>query len=276
MKICVTGGCGFIGSALVKRLIRAEHEVTVLDTYFTGHPGNLGDALQECAVIQGSVTNWDAVRRAMSGCHMVYHLAARMDVSHKPRHAAAIMQTNVMGTVWVLTMARSMGVQRVIFASSAAVYGNAYPCVEDGPYCPISIYGASKSMAEDACRVFNALGLDTVVLRIFNVYGNGGHGVVNVFQDGGNTIYGDGQQTRDFIHISDVVNALVGAQEWDSAIYNIGTGIETSILNLWAMIRGNAPPVFQPRVTNHINKSVADLGRVRRLWKARRKLEKCV
>ena len=267
MKVLVTGGAGFIGSHLVKRLLRMDAEVTVLDTFFTGHPDNLGEAYggPNLQVIQGSVTNWDAVRRAMSGAFIVYHLAARMDWSEKPRHAAIIAQTNIMGTVWVLTMARAMGVPRVIFTSSAAVYGDVYPGFEDGPCRPISVYGASKLAAEVFCRGFTALGSEVVVLRWFNVHGLGGHGVVDVFKDGGGVVYGDGGQTRDFVHVSDVVNALIAAQDWAPGTYNVGTGVETTIMGLWHLIRNEDEPTFES-ARREIWRSYADREKVGHLW----------
>lgn len=275
MKALVTGGAGFIGSHLVKRLLKMDAEVTVLDTFFTGHPSNLGDAYggPNLQVIQGSVTNWDAVRRAMSGAFVVYHLAARMDWSERSRHAAVIVQTNAMGTAWVLTMARAMGVPRVIFTSSAAVYGDVYPGFEDGPCRPISVYGASKLAAENLSRVFNTLGSEVVILRLFNVYGPGGRGVVDIFQDGGGVIYGDGGQTRDFVHVSDVVNALVAAQDWEPGTYNVGTGVETTIMGLWHLIRHEDEPAFEP-ARREIWRSYADLEKVKHLWSPRKELVK--
>ncbi len=278
MTVVVTGGCGFIGSHLVRRLLRDEHTVSILDTFYTGHPSNLGDCYPECSVIQGSVTNWDAVRRAMSGCHMVYHLAARMDWSKKPRHAAALVKTNVMGTTWVLTMARAMGVQRVVFTSSASVYGSVFPGIEGGPCLPVSTYGSSKLAAEAICRGFNVTGLEVVVLRLFNVHGIGGHGVVEAFKGGGNIVYGDGAQTRDFVHVSDVVNALIGAQGWYPTIYNVGTGNETTISGLWHKLRGDKfgdeEPQYIPSSTGGIDRSYADLDKVGQVWKAKRGLVK--
>lgn len=272
MKALVTGGCGFIGSHLVHRLLREGVEVSILDTFFTGHPSRLGDAYQDCAVLQGNVTNWDAVRRAMQGAHIVYHLAARMDWTDKDRHPARLFNTNTMGTTWVLTMARAMGVQRVIFASSAAVYGNLVPGFESASCIPCSVYGASKLAAEAACHAFNALGLETVTLRLFNVYGSGGHGVYDLFQNGSNVIYGDGSQSRDFIHVSDVVNAMIAAQKWDGGIYNVGTGIETTIAGLWHKLRGGEEPEFKSERMGDIYRSYADTTKTDRLWKARKRL----
>lgn len=271
--ILVTGGCGFIGSHLVQRLRRDGQDVSILDTFLTGHPSNLGDDALDCSIIQGSVTNWDAVRRAMNGCHVVYHLAARHDWSQKRRHPMALGKTNAWGTDVVLTMARAMGVHKVVFTSSASVYGNVYPGAEGDPCRPCSIVGATKLAAEAYCHGFNALGQpEVVILRLFNVYGPRGHGVVNVFQDGGNVIYGDGLQTRDFVHVSDVISALVAAQQWDAGVYNVGTGVETTIEGLWRVLRGDEEPEYEPFPPWELGRSFADTTKVEGLWKPHKEL----
>jgi UDP-glucose 4-epimerase len=269
MKALVTGGCGFIGSHLVRRLLKEGHSVSILDTFFSGRPSNLGDCLSKCGVIQGSVTNWDAVRQAMRGCHVVYHLAARMDWTGNLRHPDVLNKTNAWGTSIVLTQARAMGVQQIIFASSAAVYGDFIPGVEGGPCLPVSMYGASKLAAESICQGFNALGLEIVTLRLFNVYGPGGHGVVNSFLDGGDTINGDGSQTRDFVHVYDVVDAMMKAQGWEPGIYNVGTGNETTIGGLWHTIHGDGEPKQGPAQNYEVYRSFADMEKTGRLWAAR-------
>lgn len=272
MKALVTGGCGFIGSYLVKRLLKEGHSVSIIDTFFSGHPSNLGDCLSKCGVMQASITNWDAVRRAMQGCHVIYHLAARMDWTDNLRHPDVLNKTNAWGTSVVLTQARAMGIQQVIFTSSAAVYGNFVPGVEGGPCLPISMYGASKLAAENICQGFNALGLEVVILRLFNVYGLGGRGVINSFLNGGNIIYGDGLQTRDFVHIYDVIDAMIAAQRWEPGVYNIGTGNETTIMGLWRMLHGEDEPEIKPERPGDIFRSFADTKKIGRIWKARHEL----
>jgi len=191
-----------------------------------------------------------------------------MDWSNSPQHPAKIFSTNTHGTAEVLTAAREAGVQKVVFASSAAVYGNVVPGVVGGPCLPMSCYGASKLAAEAICEAFNNLGLETVVLRLFNVYGEtGSHSVVDAFAKGcSKVITGSGQQTRDFVHVLDVVRALRGAYYWDAGIYNIGTGVETSILDLWKMIKADQEPEYAPAMPYDVIRSCADLNHVRDLW----------
>jgi UDP-glucose 4-epimerase len=107
---------------------------------------------------------------------------------------------------------------------------------------------------------------------LFNVYGPRGRGVVNVFQDGGNVIYGDGLQTRDFVHVSDVVNALVAAQQWDPGVYNVGTGVETTIEGLWHILRGDEVPMYRPFPPWELGRSFADTSKVEGLWKPHKEL----
>lgn len=277
MKVLITGGCGFVGSHLARRLIGEEHSVNILDTFFTGHPRKLGDAYQSglCAGFQGSVTNWDAVRRAMRGCHVVYHLAARQDWSDKPRHVGALTRTNVMGTAWVLTMARAMGVQKVIFASCAEVYGDVAPGVEYKlpHFSTLSPFGATKLAGEALCHAFNNWGLETVILRLFTVYGPGGRSLVEYFKDGGDVIHGDGSETRDFVHVSDVVNAMICSWQWDPGIYNVGTGVETTVMGLWRILWGDEQPTFAPPRRWDMYHSFADTERTESLWKPTRSIE---
>ncbi len=209
----------------------------------------------------------------MKGVNVVYHLAARLDWSSRPRHPIVLVKTNTLGTACVLTQARAMGVHKVVFASSAAVYGNVIPCAESNPLMPVSVYGASKAAAESICHVFSDLGVDVVILRLFNVYGPGGKGVANIFKDSPDAvIYGDGNQTRDFVHVKDVVEAMVLAAKWDPGVYNIGTGNEVTIAGLWRSIREDDPQHKRGRLFE-VFRSFADTSRVDPLWKAQRRLE---
>jgi UDP-glucose 4-epimerase len=163
-------------------------------------------------------------------------------------------------------------VQKVIMASSWEVYGNVMPSVEDMPCNPITPVGASKLAAEIAGRLYTQIGLDVVILRLFEVWGEGGHSAVETFAAGRREIEGDGTQTRDFVHIDDVVAALCRAYQWDAGIYNLGSGVETAILGLYRLLRTDEP-VFIPPRQNLIMRSCADLERVGDLWRAKHLLE---
>jgi UDP-glucose 4-epimerase len=271
IRVLVTGGFGFIGTHLVHSLVDKDYDVCIFDSLLSGNKGSVAGL--GCSAMQHTVCNYDAVRRAMEGVTIVYHLAARMDWNQSPQHPAKLFSTNTHGTVEVLTAAREAGVQKVVFSSSAAVYGNVVPGSVGGPCLPISCYGASKLAAEAACEAFNNLGLEVVVLRIFNTYGDGGHGVVNAFQNGSGVIHGNGQQTRDFVHIKDVVRALLGAYYWDAGTYNIGTGVETSVLDVWKMLYPASEPEYASARPYDIIRSCADLTTVQDVWKAKTTLE---
>ena len=256
-RILVTGGCGFIGSHLCRRILKEGYKPVIFDTMLTGSADNLGDAVSQCSFVRGRVTNRDALARAMSGVSVVYHLAARNDISDRPYHNAAIFTTNVMGTVWVLTQARNLGVHKVVIASAADVYGNVVPGQVGGLLRPDSVFGASKRAAEIVCDSFAQVGMEIVVLRLYDVYGPGSHSIVDRFKAGSRVIYGDGSQTRDFIHVDDVVAALWRARRWDSGIYNVGTGIETTVLGLYNLIHTDEPD-FQPVPEGDLYRSCSD------------------
>lgn len=257
-KILVTGGCGFIGSHLCRRILAEGYKPVILDTMLTGTASNLGDVISQCSFVRGRVTNRDALARAMAGVSVVYHLAARDDVSDRPYHHASILTTNVMGTAWVLTQARNLGIHRVVFTSAADVYGNVVPGVVGGLLMPDSVFGASKRAAEIVCQAFVQLGMEVVILRLYEVYGPGGRSSVEVFKAGSKEVYGDGSQTRDFIHVDDVVDILWSARKWDSGIYNVGTGIETTIMGLFHLVHGDKLSHFQPVPEGDLYRSCAD------------------
>lgn len=238
----MTGGFGYIGGHLVKRLLGDGWDVTLLDTMFNAKPWEWGVLQDRMYIINASVCNPDAVRRAMHEVSVVYHLAARMDWNTEPKHALRMFKTNVIGTVTVLSVARAAGVDNVVLASSAAVYGDVIEAEEYGPVHPVNTYGCSKLAAEVACIDHCNLGMDVKILRLYNVWG-GQHSnsVVGKMFQPGFVLYGDGKQTRDFIYIDDVVDALVAAKNWDPLIYNVGTGCEAVIIGLYRRLIGGEP-----------------------------------
>lgn len=244
MHALITGGQGYIGYHLTRALLEKGYAVTTLDTGFSAKPVALLQHNGRLVRHQASVANPDAVGRALQGVDVVFHLAARYDWDISPRHPLRLFETNTMGTATVLAMARKAGVDRVIFTSSAEVYGNIVGAKPTDPCVPVTMFGASKLAAEAVCRGFYQQGMEIIILRLYNVYGREGScSVVDKFINGANTIYGDGMQTRDFVHIDDVVRALVNAMDWDSNIYNIATGEEITINGLWTLTH---PPEWQP------------------------------
>lgn len=244
--ILVTGGAGFIGSHLVEAF-DPDNDVRVLDD---GSTGDLDDLPADVSLVEADVRDAEAVEAAVSGVDLVYHLAAVVSVDASiadPRRSHSI---NVGGTLTVLDAAREAGA-RVVATSSAAIYGEPadLPISEDAPAAPRSPYGVDKLAADHYTRRYHDLhDLDTVVLRPFNVYGPGQSGeyagVISTFNRQANagdpiTVHGDGAQTRDFVHVEDVVDAfrLAGTTDHVGEAFNIGTGEAISIRELAETVR---------------------------------------
>jgi UDP-glucose 4-epimerase len=236
----VTGGAGFIGSHIVDRLLGDGYQVRVLDNFSTGKRENLPDS-GDLEIITGDVGSFDDVHEAMKDVELVFHEAAIASVPKTIHDPLASHTTNYLGTLNVLEAARQQGTKRVVFASSAAVYGDLpeLPKREDMPLKPLSPYAVDKLASEYACQVYTHLhGLETVCLRYFNIYGprqdpgSPYSGVISIFADRLKkgerpVIYGDGEQTRDFVFVSDVVEANIKAATVDKAagrVINIATG----------------------------------------------------
>ena len=254
-KVVVTGGAGFIGSKLVGALLGRGYSVVVLDNFYSGSVENLQEffGYGGLEVVRGDVRDKCVVRRVMDGAGSVVHLAALIDVEASVKNPFETHDVNVNGTLNVLEEAVKAGVDRVVFASSTAVYGdiNPLPLKEEYPVYPISPYAASKVSAESYCKAFNrCYGLETVVLRYFNVYGpgqmnNAYSGVITKFLNNALrgkplVVYGDGWQTRDFVYVNDVVEATVTALENNNAVgetFNVCTGRSTSVNELVQIIK---------------------------------------
>jgi nucleoside-diphosphate-sugar epimerase len=255
MRYLVTGGAGFIGSHLIERLVQDGAQVTVLDDLSTGRRMNLRVIRDRIRFIRGNVARLEVCRRAMQGVDYVFHQAAVTSVPQSTRNPLAAHHTNVTGTLNVLLAAREAKVRRVVYAGSTAAYGDAaqLPHHEALLPNPLSTYAASKLAGEAYCQAFwRTHGLETVVLRYFNIFGprqnlDSQYGaVVPLFiaaalRSDPPVIYGDGAQTRDFTFVTNVVDANVlachaPAEQAAGAVFNIGCGIGTSIRELWQQI----------------------------------------
>jgi len=250
-KVLVTGGAGFIGSHLVDRLLAEGFEVWVLDDFSAGRMQNISchRNKMEFHLVRGDVRDVDLVRKVVEDVDVVFHEAALVDVALSIKNPVLFNEVNVVGTLNLLKACVDSGVKRFVFASSAAVYGDSKPAEkrEDMLPEPISPYGVSKLAAENYVQVFNAsYGFETVCLRCFNVYGSrqsfGSRysGVITAFicrllKGEPPIVHGDGKQTRDFVHVNDVVSANMLALESKKAVggvFNIASGTATTVCEL--------------------------------------------
>jgi len=246
MHALVTGGAGFIGSNLAGRLLADGRRVTILDNFSSGHRSNLG-ALGGARIVEGDVRDGAAVAKAMEGAGVVFHLAASVGNKRSIDDPILDAEVNVMGTLRVLEAARSAGVRKLVASSSAGIFGElkTLPIGERHPAEPDSPYGASKLCAEKETLAFGRLfGMETVCLRYFNVYGPhqrfdayGNVIPIFVFQMLAGErlkIFGDGRQTRDFVHVRDVVEANIRAAAAPGVrgAFNIGSGSRIAINGL--------------------------------------------
>jgi len=262
-RYLVTGGAGFIGSHLVHTLLDQGADVRVLDNFSTGKRENLSGLANELEVLEGDVRDRAVVETAVRGVDIVFHQAAFVSVPESMEKPQTCFEVNVAATLALFDAARLAGVQRVVFASSAAVYGESdiLPLNETMPTQSLSPYAASKRTSEIYARMYTQVfGLDVVALRYFNVYGPRQRpdsmyaAAIPIFIRrllGGKpvTIFGDGSQTRDLIYIRDVVRANLMAAEHPDApgqIFNVCTGQETRILDLLEVLFDLFPGVQEP------------------------------
>jgi UDP-N-acetylglucosamine/UDP-N-acetyl-alpha-D-glucosaminouronate 4-epimerase len=288
----VTGGAGFIGSHLVEKLLASAHHVRVLDNLSTGQRENLKEVEGRFEWCQADAADRDAVEKAMRGIDGVFHLAAVPSVRSAGENPLLNQRSGEMATLVVLDSACRAGVKRVVYSSSAAVYGDTEaPLInEQTPTRPISFYGLSKLASEGYCRLFSSHypGLDTVSLRYFNVFGHRQSasspysGVIAIFMRClldkiPPTIFGDGRQTRDFIEVSEVVAANIVAMESKKALcgecFNVATGTSVSVLQLWDffadMTGSNIGPQFAAARAEDIKHSRADISKLEQAFRWR-------
>jgi len=290
-KILVTGGAGFIGSHIVDRLIEEGFEVTVIDDLHTGSLANISrhHGVKNFQLVEGDVRDTSLVRKTLKDVDVVFHEAALANVALSVKDPITTNQVNVEGTLNLLEASRDANVKRFIFASSAAVYGNTKSPQkrEDDSLNPTSPYGVSKLASENYVRVFHRLhGLKTVCLRYFNVYGPGQRvdvhgsygGVISIFinrilNNMPPIIQGDGEQTRDFVYVNDVVEAnmlALNSENGAGEAFNIGTGKNISIKQVAEILkhimnRENLEDIHtEPRPTD-IKHGYADISKAKRV-----------
>lgn len=249
-KVLVTGGAGFIGSNLVKQLIKEDNYVTVLDNFMSGHRSNL-DQFPTVRIIEGDIRDKTAVELAMKGVQVVFHLAASVGNKRSIDQPIQDAEINVLGTLQVLEAARKEGVRKIVTSSSAGIFGElkTIPIKEDHPIEPDSPYGCTKLCEEKLCLAYAKLyDIEAVCLRYFNVYGPNqrfdAYGnaipifVFRMLRNESLLIYGDGEQTRDFVHVDDVVQANIKAADaiGVNGAFNIASGKRVTINRLVEMI----------------------------------------
>jgi UDP-glucose 4-epimerase len=276
MRVLVTGGAGFIGSHVVREALGAGWTVTVLDDFSTGYRQNLHVA-PDLRVIQGDIRDAAAVAEGLAGAEAVFHLAASVGNVRSIEEPRIDSEVNVLGTIQVLEGMRRNGVRRLVFSSSAAIYGEPrrLPIDEGHPTEPDSPYGVSKLAAEKHCLCYGRLyGWQVACLRYFNVYGvnqryDAYGNVIPIFahrllRGEPAIIYGDGEQTRDFVNVEDVARANRQAlQSGASGIFNLGSGVGTRINDLARLVQGAfsgaTRAVHEAARPGEVRHSIADL-----------------
>lgn len=277
MRFLITGAAGFLGAALANRLVKEGHTVRGLDDLSTGDPSALSSDVH---FTRGDVNDRPKLWTLLQEVDCVYHLAARVLVPESVLYPREYNQVNVGGTVSLMEAMRDVGVRRVVFISSGAVYGNQeqQPVREDAQPNPRSPYAVSKLAAEYYVKTIGALwGIETVCLRVFNAYGPGQHlppvhaPVMLTFlrqalQNGTLVVHGEGAQTRDYVYVDDVVNAMLAASTApgvDRMTINVGSGQETSVRELVRMViavtGANPEVVYNPRSDGGPGRLCADL-----------------
>ena len=283
MRFLITGGAGFLGSYLANRLVGDGHQVRVIDDLSSGDRLEL---LPEVHFNRGDVNNIPLLWSMLQDVDCVYHLAARVSVAQSILYPRDYNMVNVGGTVSMMEAMRDAGIRRVVLASSGAIYGrqSRQPVREDDTPLPDSPYAVSKLAAEQYVHTIGELwGIETVALRIFNAYGPGQRLPVShapvvpryleaILTEGSIVIYGDGRQSRDFVFVSDVVEALVGAataRSVNRTVLNIGSGQETTVLELISELERSTgkhtSKVWNREKSGGVRRLVADISLAEKL-----------
>jgi UDP-glucose 4-epimerase len=286
VRVLVTGGAGFIGAHIAEALLHRGDEVRVLDNFATGSRTNLDHLQGEVELLEGDLRSYERVHNAVRGCEVVLHQGALPSVPRSVQDPLTSSEINIGGTLNVLLTARDEGVRRVVTASSSSVYGDTpgLPRVETMAASPLAPYAVSKLAAEQYCLSFNRVyGLESVALRYFNVFGprqdpNSQYSAVIpkfivALKDGiSPEIYGDGEQSRDFTFVEDVVQANLLAMDAPNAAghaFNVAAGHEHSLNELVAtlnrLLGSDVEPVYRPPRPGDVRHSLADISLARRL-----------
>ncbi len=281
----VTGGAGFIGSHLVEELVRRGERVRVVDNLSTGKRQNIAH-VPAVDFVEGDLADIEVARRAVQGIDFVLHQAAIPSVPRSVEDPVTSNRANIDASLNILVAARDAKVKRLVYAGSSSAYGNTptLPKVETMPTAPMSPYALQKLVAEQYCAMFTSLyGLETVTIRYFNVFGprqdpsSPYSGVISLFIsalcDGRQpTIYGDGEHTRDFTYVANVVDGVLRACTADGAsgeVINVATGGRVSLNTLFKTIRdevgANVQPVYAAPRAGDVKDSQADISKARRL-----------
>jgi len=293
-KVVITGGVGFIGSNLARRLAR-DNQVIIVDDLSTGRMENIEELIKEEKVrfVQGSITDLPLLKELLQGVDYVFHQAALPSVPRSIRYPLACHEVNATGTLNVLLAARDSGVKKVVYASSSSVYGDipVLPKSEDMTPNPQSPYAVSKLVGEYYCSVFHRIyGLSTACLRYFNVYGPGQNPnsqyaaviprfIGRILEGNPPIVFGDGEQTRDFTFINDVVEAnILAVKNNANGVFNISAGQRITINKLAATIAKfigeKLEPIYQEPRAGDIKHSLADISRAQGIgYKPRYTLE---
>ncbi len=284
MKVLITGGAGFIGSHIAERFVSEGHEVVIVDNLSTGRLENIAGFADKVSFHRGDIRNQALLNELAAGCDLIYHEAAVVSVPYSVDYPQETHDVNIQGTLNVLLAARDQKVKRLVFACSAAIYGEdpELPKRETMAAAPIAPYGIEKITSEYYCNVFNKLyGVETVALRYFNVFGprqdprSPYSGVISIFVDRvlakkTPMIFGDGGQYRDFVFVENVVQAnyLAGTvKNAAGGVYNVGLGEKTTLNDLLAMLGRIAgydvKADYAEARAGDIRESVADVSKIK-------------
>jgi nucleoside-diphosphate-sugar epimerase len=281
----VTGGAGFIGSHLSEELVRRGERVRVVDNLITGKRQNLAH-LPAVELVEGDLADLEVARRVVQGVDYVLHQAAIPSVPRSVQDPITSNRANIDASLNVLVAARDAGVKRVVYAGSSSAYGNTptLPKVETMPTAPLSPYALQKLVAEQYCQMFTQLyGLETVTIRYFNVFGprqdpsSPYSGVISLFisalcEGRRPKIFGDGEHTRDFTYVANVVDGVLRACTAAGAsgeVINVATGGRISLNRLFETVRGlvgaDIDPIYEPPRAGDVRDSQADISKAQRL-----------
>jgi UDP-glucose 4-epimerase len=278
-KILVTGGAGFIGSNLVKYLLDHDYEVTVVDNFLTGHMSNLDTSLKNLTFVEADIRDFEIVNQLTKGVDTIFHLAASVGNKRSIDFPIDDAQINVIGTINILEAAKKNDIRKIVTSSSAGIFGElkTIPISEDHPIDPDTPYGATKLCQEKLCLSYAKLyQFEAVCLRYFNVYGQNqrfdAYGnvipifVYNIIHNIPIKIYGDGLQTRDFVHVNDVVMANFNSSlaEGVSGAFNIASGQSISINELVSVLSSfvnrEVKVVYMDKRTGDVMHSLANIS----------------